>query len=361
MHVLKLEAESVITVFVLFVLIELHNLNEDALLSLCVLENELSSGLLVVLASLSNVLLVAELNSLIVNGDFTVTAVLSNNLDLDFLLGWRDLDSLGILKANLSRLVIIDDGDASLGVLSNKFLVGVWLVELHEEVLIWLPVVVILNANVESFDVFAISEYNNVIIWEVVLVFLGITVHGAGAYVASNSLLINNSNSKLSRRLTDGIMQALETEVVVFYVLVKLIGMCVLKLHLLVFSNYWSLAGHKVIDLLSIFDSADHTLTLNNLFKFFKADLVNLIGLHGLFKESLHLVSLFNGLLVLWRTTLLLNEQILVNFISGVLNNWFIFFFLSSLLCFSLLGCESISSIGKDNKDHEEHKGENSL
>jgi hypothetical protein len=46
-----------------------------------------------------------------------------------------------------------------------------------------------------------------------------------------------------------------------------------------------------------------------------------------LLKESLHFVSLFNGVLVLWSTTLLLNEQVLVDLISGEFNDWLVFFF----------------------------------
>lgn len=140
--------------------------------------------------------------------------------------------------------------------------------------------------------------------------------------------------------------------------LVKLVGVCVLKLHLLVFSDNWSLSGHEVIDLLSVFDSADHTLTLNNLLEFFKADLVNLVSLHGLLKESLHLVSLFNGFLVLWSTTLLVNEQLLVDLISCVFNDWLVFFFLACFF-FGLFGSESVGAIGENNEDDEENEGEN--
>jgi hypothetical protein len=303
-----LEAESVVTVLVCLILTELHDLDEDTLLSFLVLENKLSSGLLVVLASLSDVLLVAELNSLVVNSDATITTVLSNNLDLAELLSWSDLDSLSILEANLTWLVIINNGDTCLGVLSNKFLVGVWLVELHEEVLIWLPVVVILNANVESFGVFTVTEFNNAIEWNVVLVGLGVTVDGASAHATSLSLFVHNSNSELSGRLTDGVMQALETEALILHVLVKLIGVSVLKLHLLIFGNDGSLSCHEVVDLLSVFDSADHSLSVNHLLKFVKTDRVNLVCVHGLLEESSHFVSSLLRIFILLCLTLSFNH-----------------------------------------------------
>jgi hypothetical protein len=46
--------------------------------------------------------------------------------------------------------------------------------------------------------------------------------------------------------------------------------------------------------LLSVFNSANHAFTLHNFLELVQANLVNLIGLHGLLEESLHLVSLFN-------------------------------------------------------------------
>lgn len=150
MHVLKLEAEGVVTVIILSILRLWKELNLDSFCGLSVLENKLTSGLLVVLSSLGNVILVTKINSLEVDCDATITTVLSNDLDLDMWLSWSNLDSLSILEANLTWLVIIDNGDASLGILSNKFSIGDWIVELNEEVLIWLPVVVILDDNVKS-------------------------------------------------------------------------------------------------------------------------------------------------------------------------------------------------------------------
>lgn len=156
-----------------------NELDFDSFCSLSVLENKLTSGLLIVLSSLGNVILMAKINGLEVNSDATITTVLSNNLNLNVWLSWSNLDSLSILEANLTWLVIIDNGDASLGVLSNKFLVGLWIVKLNEEVLIWLPVVVILDHNIKSPGGLTVTEFNNTVKWHVVLVSLGIAVNGA--------------------------------------------------------------------------------------------------------------------------------------------------------------------------------------
>ena len=117
MYVLKLESESIVTVFFI-VFFWLHNLDDDSLLSFLVLKDKLTSGLLEMLAHLSNMVLVAELNSLVINSDATITTVLSNYLDLAELLSWSNLDSLSILEANLTWLVIIDNCDSCFSVMS---------------------------------------------------------------------------------------------------------------------------------------------------------------------------------------------------------------------------------------------------
>ena len=205
-HVLELEAESVVTVIVYSILWLWNKLDFDSFSGLSVLENKLTSGLLVVLSSLGNVILVAKINSLEVNSDATITTVLSNNLNLNVWLSWSNLDSLSILEANLTWLVIIDNGDASFGVLSNKFGVELWIVELNEEVLIWLPVVVILDYNVKSLGLLTVTEFNNTVKWHVVLVSLGIAVNGACTDRTGLLPLINNSDCQLAGWLTDRVM-----------------------------------------------------------------------------------------------------------------------------------------------------------
>lgn len=245
-------------------------------------------------ASLSNMFLVTELNGLVVDSDSSVTTVLSDNFDFALFLGWGDLDALSVLKANLSRLVVIDDGDARLGVLSDKLLVGVWIVELDEEILIWLPVVIIVDDNVEGLGVLAVSEFNNAVERFVILVGFGVAIDGACTHDTGLSLFIYNSNSQLSGGLTDRVMQALEAEELVLHILVQLVGVGVLKFHFFVLSNNGSLASHHVVNLLSIFDSADHAFAFDNFLELIKAYLVNLVCIHGLLEEYFHLMSLLD-------------------------------------------------------------------
>ena len=103
------------------------------------------------LSFLGDVILVTELNSLVVNSDLAVTTILSHNDNVAELVSWCNFDTFGVLEANLSGLVIINDGNSSFSILAYKLSIGLMVVKLNKEILIWLPVIIILDFNVESF------------------------------------------------------------------------------------------------------------------------------------------------------------------------------------------------------------------
>jgi len=66
-----------------------------------------------------------------------------------------------LLECNLSWLIIINNGDSSSTVLSLKWLVGISVVKLNEEILIWLPVIIVVNSNVDELLGITLIEGNN--------------------------------------------------------------------------------------------------------------------------------------------------------------------------------------------------------
>lgn len=157
-------------------------------------------------------------------------------------------------------------------------------------------------------------------------------------------------------------MQALETEMFILKILVNLISMSMLQFHLFVFGDNRSLSSHEVINLLSIFNSADHSLTFNNLLELIKTNFVNLIGLHGLLKEPLHFISFHLRLVILWCISSLLNEHLLVDFVGRVFNDWnFLFFVIWGFVLIILSFCVFVGSIGHDDKNEEEDECEDTL
>lgn len=161
-----------------------------------VLKNKCSVGSIVVDSINSNTN-IAKLLGSIVNGDLTIATVLSSNLDFNFGLLDRDFDTLGIWEEDLTWLVIINDGDCALGIKSKELIVGLRIVELDKEVLIWFPLVIIEDSDVDSLLVFTSSKFNNGINWSVVFVSFGITVNCGNSNSVWLSIFVENDNLEL--------------------------------------------------------------------------------------------------------------------------------------------------------------------
>jgi hypothetical protein len=146
---------------------------------------------------LSNMILVTQLNCLEIDSDLSVTSILSDDIYFCKLVGRRNLDGLRALETNLSWLVVINNGNSGLSVLSDQLSIGIGVIKLYVEVLIRLPVVIVLDSNVEGLAVFAI-ELNDVIEWHVVLVSLGVAVDCGSTNRGNCLLLINDLYCKLS-------------------------------------------------------------------------------------------------------------------------------------------------------------------
>jgi hypothetical protein len=159
-NVRQLESESIITIFFFFFILGLwlQNFNLDGLLGFLVLKHKLALLTLVVDVLLSNVSLVSELDCFIINCNSAIGAILSLNDNLNMRVSWRNLNTLGVLESNLSGLIIINNGDSGLRVLTIELLVVICVVQLNKEVLIGLPVVVILDSNIKCLTSLALRE-----------------------------------------------------------------------------------------------------------------------------------------------------------------------------------------------------------
>ena len=96
-------------------------------------------------AFLSNMFVGSKLDGFVIDLYFTITSILSDDFDFTKFFSWRNLDAFSILEANLSWFIIIDNGNSSFGVLTYKLIICICIIELNKEVLIWLPVVIIID------------------------------------------------------------------------------------------------------------------------------------------------------------------------------------------------------------------------
>jgi len=92
------------------------------------------------------------------------------------------LNSLSFSEDNLSWLIIIDNSNLSFGILTSEFLTMVYAVKLAEEILIWLPVVIIENNYFKEFLLFTLGEYQFSVNSFVILTSLGFSIDGLYSY-----------------------------------------------------------------------------------------------------------------------------------------------------------------------------------
>ena len=149
----------------------------------------------------SSVARLIKLDSLIVYLNFSIRSVFPNNYNFSNLLRGNSLDLLGLLEANLSWLVIINNSNSSSSVLSLKLLHGLWVIELDVEILIWLPVIIISNLHSDEFSLFSLFESQVFLNFSVIISGLGFGVDGANSNSSSSFLFVMNNDLDASRCL----------------------------------------------------------------------------------------------------------------------------------------------------------------
>ena len=149
----------------------------------------------------SSVARLIKLDSLIVYLNFSIRSVFPNNYNFSNLLRGNSLDLLGLLEANLSWLVIINNSNSSSSVLSLKLLHGLWVIELDVEIFIWLPVIIISNLHCYEFSLLSLFESQVFLNFSVIISGLGFGVDGANSNSSSSFLFVMNNDLDASRCL----------------------------------------------------------------------------------------------------------------------------------------------------------------
>jgi hypothetical protein len=135
------------------------------------------------------------LDSLIFNSDDTVTSILSDDCDLSILVSWLNLNTISILEANLSGLVIIDDGNSGSAILTLKLSIGVRIIKLNEEILIGLPVIVIIDGDLNKGSCLSIFENDRFVNFFLIITGFSFSIDGSDVDSTCCSFLVQNVNS----------------------------------------------------------------------------------------------------------------------------------------------------------------------
>jgi len=95
----------------------------------------------------------------------------------------------------LTWLIVINNCYSGSGILSLQFSHGVRVIELNEEILIWLPVVVIIDGNLNEGSSLSLFENNRFINFFIIVTGFGFGVDGGHVNSTCCSFLVQNVNS----------------------------------------------------------------------------------------------------------------------------------------------------------------------
>lgn len=107
-----------------------------------------------------------------------------------------------------ARLVVVQDRHAGARVVADQPIFASLIVQLHEEVFIWLPVVVVKDLHNNFGLSLATLKVNDVVDRNVVIVLAGLAVLGADSDRACNLSFVKNLDSKGTSSLTHRVVEA---------------------------------------------------------------------------------------------------------------------------------------------------------
>ena len=114
---------------------------------------------------------------LVFDGDCSVGPIPSRNNNINFPIASYGLNHLLFIKLDLPRLVIVNNGHSRSGVSAPQFLLSVRGEQLHPEVFIWLPVLVIVDEHLDDLECLAVIEVQGLNQLLIVFSCLGLIVH----------------------------------------------------------------------------------------------------------------------------------------------------------------------------------------
>ena len=269
---------------------------------------------------LSILVVITKLDRSIPHCDFAVATVSTLEVDSRDLLVRTDLcGAVFLLERNIARLVIINNSDASLSVSTLEQHVRIGIGQLHEEVSIGVPIIIILNLDLNILLSLTLREIENRVDRNVVFVLLCFTLkcgHGNSALLAR---LVQNWYLDLAESLRYRIVKALEAEVGVQVRLVlKVRSVSMLELELLALGNCPIISNCD--GGLAILKTGNERLFVELLLELLERNLRDIGRFEVLLEDLLHLLALSHVFGRLLLALLLFLQKSRVHLSSGERN-----------------------------------------
>lgn len=280
--------------------------------------------------------------------DGTVSSLDSLDNDQNPVLVSSGLD-LGELESKLSGEIFVQDGDLAFSVIAEQSLLGLWIVELNVEIQVRLPVVVVVNCDIDRLFLIFLLHGDDLV--ECFELFAG---HGAIRPGSDSEaclcvlILLPYGDRRCYAALRDGVVQAFEGEELTLMLYWSCC--CVFHLELLSLDLQEFFTGTDLVGF-PCSKSFEERLRLQLVHELFKANRAEIIGtqnlhvqvpdlLRLLFRHSVLLLSLSGS--EYFFVTLLLCDLSQLNFLTlfHVFFHTILFFFLLFLFLVVFVGAE---------------------
>ena len=357
LDLLETNTESLITDFT-FRLLE--DLNFNRLRSFTILENNLASFRNEVDVLSSSLFTLIDHERLVLNLDHTVRALGTSQLDLGHSGGSNGKDiTLGLREADLTGLIVINNGYFSRAVSASKNLTSLSVEKFDEEVFIRFPTLVINDRNFNRLLGILLVEIEHLVNRLVVLILDGCAISSLDSDGGLSAILAKDNDLKELSRLRDRVVEALEAKFRVLVLMLKVISSLMLELVDLALHELRSHVGRT--NLLSVLDTRDKGVSLKQRLELVLVDLFDVFSAEMLMNRLLHLLT---GVLSLRghvkvRILGLLSKQMLVEVSNVILECDGRNVDLVNIV--SLLGVHLVSEVCDSDEDREESKGNDGL
>jgi len=292
---LKLNSEESFEVLAV-VHVVLQNVNCNFSSSLLISEFQSAVSMLVVFTSLSALTLVMEVDGLPFALDGAIRIVLTDNGDGALLLVDRVANVLGLVEAQASWLVVIEDRNFAFSVSADKSVAGDGVVKFDEEIFIGLPAFVIHDLDLDSFCLLLGSERDDPVYGFKIFRSNGGVIAGADTNSSSDSIFVADDHVGVIVGFRDRELHAAEAETVVFLALLEGAGVQVLLTVLAASLNdrFDSTVGVVV----AVLKAGHNGLAFKNVLKLLQINVGNAGSAELLLEELAHLLrggSLFGS------------------------------------------------------------------
>jgi len=193
---MQLKSKCLVSFFTFFLFL---NINFNSLLCFSFFEDQISCFWNKIFALNSVVILFRGDVGIIFNSNCSIRSISSCNDNVNFFIASNCFDHIVFIELDLTRLVIINNSNSCFGVLASQLDFFVNIEKLYPEIFIRLPVLVIINEDLNNLKSLAVLEVDGLNQFFVIFSSLSLVINSFDQNLALSFLLIHYLDANAAR------------------------------------------------------------------------------------------------------------------------------------------------------------------